>query len=48
MIIINYRICLIAAAAAAAGYTTVPARAAPQRNLANRQEMRVSGSDSDV
>jgi len=41
----------VSAAAAAAGHTTVPARAAPQcgcvgRHLANTNELRVSGSDS--
>jgi len=35
-----------AAAAAAVGHTTIPARAAQQRHLANKHAMRVSGSDS--
>jgi len=44
--------CAVAAAAAAvvaaaAGpHTTMPVRAAPQRHLANRHTLRVSGSDS--
>jgi len=42
---------VLAAAASAAGHTTLPARAAPQRgwvgrHLADINEMRVSGSDS--
>ena len=35
-----------AAAVAAAGRTTMPARAAPQRHLTNRHATLVSGSDS--
>jgi len=34
------------AAAAAAGHNTMSARAAPQRHLANRHALCVSGSDS--
>ena len=36
----------VAAAAAEAGHTTMPAHAAPQRHMANRHAMRVSGSVS--
>jgi len=32
--------------AAASGHATMPARAAPQRHMANRHAMVVSGSDS--
>jgi len=37
---------MMIAAATAAGHSTMPASAAPQRHLANRHGMRVSGSDS--